>query len=228
MSTARGIAPGRPFESARVHAWLREGILAVDLKPGEAVAESEIAARFGTSRTPVREALLRLADEGLVEVRPQRGTYVARMSLPRIAEALFVREAVECAVLARVAAQSDRRALVRTLAATADAQAAAAAAGNTAEALAADTEFHHALVAASGLRGVWDVVARARDHHHRLRAIAVPELRSAKTAIADHRAIVHALRAGDGAGARVRMTAHLARNLVLAQEIARRYPGYFA
>jgi DNA-binding GntR family transcriptional regulator len=217
----------RPFESARVHAWLRQAILAVELVPGAMIAESEIAARFGTSRTPVREALLRLADEGLVEIRPQRGTYVARMSLARIEEALFVRTAVEGAVLQRVAAGADRAALVRALDAAVDAQAAAVAAGDTPAALDADTAFHPALVVASGLPGVWDVVARARDLHHRLRAIAVPQTDSAPRAITDHRAIVRALRAGDGAAAAARMAAHLARNLALARTIARRHPGYF-
>lgn len=227
-ASASAPALARPFESARVHVWLRAAILAVELKPGAMIAESEIAERFGTSRTPVREALLRLADESLVEIRPQRGTYVARMSLARIEEALFVREAVECAVLGRVALRDDRRSLVRELTAIVDAQAAAAAAGDTASALEADTRFHHALVAASGLPGVWEVVARARDLHHRLRAIAVPELGSARQAIADHRAIARALRAGDGASAQSRMAVHLARNLDLARTIARRNPGYFA
>lgn len=219
---------GRPFESARVHAWLRRAILDVSLRPGSALAESEIAARFGLSRTPVREALLRLAGEGLIEIRPQRGTYVARIALPRIEEALFVREAVECAVLARVAARADRAPVARQLAAIVDEQEAAAAAGDVAGALAADSRFHRALVDASGLPGVWEVVARARDLHHRIRAIAVPELGSARQAIADHRAIVRAVRAGDAARAQARMAAHLTRNLALARTIAARHPDYFA
>ena len=220
-------ATGRPFESTRVHAWLRRAILDVARKPGSALAEADIAARFGLSRTPVREALLRLAGEGLVEIRPQRGTYVARIALPRIEEALFVREAVECAVLARVAARADRAPIARGLAAIVDAQEAAAAAGDVAAALDADSRFHHALVAASGLPGVWGVVAQARDLHHRIRAIAVPELGSARQAIADHRAIVRAVRAGDAAQAQARMAAHLARNLALARTIAVRHPDYF-
>lgn len=223
-----GVTRDRTFESTRVHTWLREAILAVELEPGAMIAESDIAARFGTSRTPVREALLRLADEGLVEIRPQRGTYVARMSLARIEEALFVRAAVEGALLQRIVAREDRLPLVRALTRIVDAQAAAVAARDTPAALDADTAFHRALVEASGLPGVWDVVARARDLHHRLRAIAVPQANSAPRAIADHRAIVRAVRAGDGAAAATRMTAHLARNLALAREIARRDPGYFA
>ncbi len=70
--------------------WPRAAILDVRIVPGTVIVEADVARRFGSSRTPVREGLLRLADEGLVDVRPQRGTYVARLALPRIAEALFV------------------------------------------------------------------------------------------------------------------------------------------
>ncbi|HEX4884439.1 MAG TPA: GntR family transcriptional regulator [Casimicrobiaceae bacterium] len=214
--------------SMRIGAWLRRRILDVRMPPGAPIVEADIAQRFGTSRTPVREALLRLADEGLVDILPQRGTYVARLALPRIAEALFVRQAVECAVLERVVPRADRAALAARLAAVVDAHEAALDAGDVAGGFAADAQFHRELVAASGLPGVWDVVARAREMHQRIRAIAVPELGSARTAIAEHRAIVRALRAGRVDAARAAMARHVARNLALAEELARRHPDYFA
>jgi hypothetical protein len=90
----------------------------------------------------VREGLLRLADEALVEVGPQRGTYVARLALPRIAEALFVREAVECAVLERVIVRAD--------------------AGRVAMALAAIVKAHEAAMAAGDVQAGADFNARVR------------------------------------------------------------------
>lgn len=221
-----GIA-GRPSESARVHAALRDAILDVALPPGSPIAEPAIAERFGVSRTPVREALLRLAAEGLVDIRPQRGTFVARLSLPRIEEALFVRRAVECAILERIVAEADGAAVAAALTRIVEAQAAADRSGDVAAALDADTRFHRGLVEASAMPGVWDVVRTARDLHHRIRAIAVPELRSAAQAIRDHRAIVKAIRAGDTAAATRAMETHLSRNLALAKAIARDHPDYF-
>lgn len=214
--------------SMRIGAWLRGQILDVRQPPGAAIVEAAIAQRFRASRTPVREALLRLADEGLVDILPQRGTFVARLALPRIAEALFVRQAVECAVLERLAARADHAALARSLGAIVDAHAAAVDAGDDAAGFAADERFHRALVEASGLPGVWDVVARAREMHQRIRAIAVPELGSARAAVAGHRAVVRALRSGRADAARAAMARHLARNQALAREIARRHPDYFA
>lgn len=217
----------RPFESERVHAWLRQSILEVSLVPGAALAESEIAARFGTSRTPVREALLRLADEGLIEIRPQRGTYVSRMSLARLEEALFVREAVEGAVLRKLAAAPTRMEIVRELGAIVDRHETAVDRRDLAGTLAGDAAFHHSLVTASGMPGLWDVVGRARDLHHRLRALAAPEEPHARMAVADHRAILRAIRLGHGDVAYARLATHLGRNRDLARAIAKRHPGYF-
>ena len=221
------VIAGRLSESARIRAALRAAILDVARVPGAVIAEHDIAARFGVSRTPVREALLRLADEGLVDVKPQRGTFVARLSLKRIEEALFVRQAVECMILERVAAREDRAAIAARLGAIVAEQAAAIDAGDVGTALDADTRFHHAMVVASGLEGVWSVVGEARDLHHRIRAIAVPELGSAAQAIRDHRAIVRAVRDGDAARAARAMERHLDRNFALAKAIAALHPDYF-
>lgn len=217
----------RPL-SARVHAWLRDAILDLSLEPGAPIVEAEIAARFESSRTPVREALLRLADEALVEIRPQRGTFVARLSLPRIESAMFIRQAIESAVVRRIVARADRTAVGRALSSIVRRHAEAIAAGDVRAALEADTAFHRTLVDASGLPGVWDVVAQARELHHRIRAIAVPELGTGRQAVADHRRLVSALTAGRAAEAEQALAVHLSRNLELARAIAARHPGYFA
>ena len=216
----------RPL-NARIHDWLRSAILDLALEPGAAIVEADIAARFDASRTPVREALLRLADEELVEIRPQRGTYVARLSLPRIESAMFIRQAIECAVVRRLAARRDRAAIVAALAGIVRQHARALRDGDVRRALDADTSFHRALVDASGLPGVWEVVERARELHHRIRAIAVPELRTGRQAGAEHRRVVAALRGGTPARAEEALAAHLSRNVSLAREIARLHPGYF-
>ena len=206
---------------------IRAAIVNGEFGLGSQMSEAQLAQQLGVSKTPVREALLRLADEGLVDVKPQRGTFVARLSLKRIEEALFVRQAVECMILERVAAREDRAAIAARLGAIVAEQAAAIDAGDVGTALDADTRFHHAMVVASGLEGVWSVVGEARDLHHRIRAIAVPELGSAAQAIRDHRAIVRAVRDGDAARAARAMERHLDRNFALAKAIAALHPDYF-
>ena len=213
--------------SERIRTWLRGAILDVLVVPGAPLVEADIAARYRSSRTPVREALLRLQDEGLVEIRPQRGTYVAQLDLAQVEEAQFVRQAVEGAVIRRVCTIGANVALSAELALVLRQHAQANARNDDSGTRAADTAFHRTLVLASGLPGVWDVVARAREMHARIRAIAVPELGSGARALAEHRAVVRALRAGDGDGAVRAMTRHLDRNLELARVIARQHPDYF-
>ena len=210
-----------------MHAWLRESILDLALLPGAPIVEADIAARFDASRTPVREALLRLSDEELVEIRPQRGTYVAPLSLARIEAAIFIRKAIECAVLRQLASHDARGDLVRALASIVQRHVQALEAGDVKVALDADTAFHRRLIEASGLPDAWDVVARARELHHRIRAIAVPTMNTGTQAVADHRRVVTALKRGDAEAAEHALERHLSRNVALAREIAERHPAYF-
>jgi DNA-binding GntR family transcriptional regulator len=78
---------------------LRQAILSTRLLPGTPISENELAAAVGVSRTPIREAIRRLAEERLVEVTPQLGTIVARIDPARARQAVFVRQTIECEVL---------------------------------------------------------------------------------------------------------------------------------
>src|ERR671938_1085574 len=80
---------------AQVYAALRDAIIRAELAPGRQLSENELAAWLGVSRTPVREALVRLRDERLVAIVPQLGTYVSRISPQAVSDAHFIREALE-------------------------------------------------------------------------------------------------------------------------------------
>src|SRR5919112_241624 len=86
-----------------IYGQIRQDIILLRLRPGTRLSENELALRFGTSRAPVREALIRLAEEGLIEVQPQRGSFVSRISLASMQRARFVREALEIAIVRRAA-----------------------------------------------------------------------------------------------------------------------------
>src|SRR3954471_10676901 len=88
----------------RVYANLRDAIVRAELAPGRQLSENELAASLGVSRTPVREALQRLRDDRLVEIVPQLGTFVSRISNRALGDAQFVRESLECAAI-RLAAE---------------------------------------------------------------------------------------------------------------------------
>src|SRR5262245_19341886 len=96
-----------------IHRRLRADIVSMRRKPGEAISEKEIAARHGVSRTPVREALLRLADERLIDILPQSGTFVARIPVAALPEAIMVRKALEQLTAGLAAEHADRSDVAR-------------------------------------------------------------------------------------------------------------------
>jgi len=224
-TSATGTNPSALAE--RVFAQLRSDILHARLRPGEALSENGLAARLGVSRTPVREAVQRLVREGLVQVLPQRGSYVALLSIRRIRDALFVREAVETEIVRRILAAPENPTAIEALEASMERQTQALSAGDLEATMRADEDFHRTLLHSCALDGVWPIVAQARDMHQRTRAIAVPELQSGEQAVADHRAVVAGLRARDPAQALLAMSRHLQRNETLTMGVAALHPDYF-
>ena len=87
----------------RVYLQLRQRIVDMTLVPGTRIVERDIAEELGISRTPVHEAVQRLADEGLIEVVPRSGTFVARIPLDALEEAMLVRHALETAIIEKAA-----------------------------------------------------------------------------------------------------------------------------
>lgn len=97
----------------QVYERLRQAILRGTLAPGDRLSESEVARQFGISRQPVREAFIHLASDGLAEVRPQRGTYIRKISISAVLSARLIREAVEGDLIRIVAGQADAELLRR-------------------------------------------------------------------------------------------------------------------
>lgn len=211
----------------QVHVSLRADIVHARLRPGTLLSENQQALRLGVSRTPVRESIRRLVQEGWVHVLPQRGTRVSLLSLARIREALFVREAVETHGLRRLLAAAPDAQAWKQLDACIALQSHALKEQQLEATLNADAQFHRTLLDLCGMGAVWPVVAQARDMHQRVRAIALPELQSGQQALSDHRAIVRALRKGDAQAAVAALALHLRHNEVLVQKIAQLHPEYF-
>ena len=99
--------PRQGSNRERVYAELRRRIVTLDWPPGASLSENELAAQLSVSRTPVRESLILLADEGLVQIFPKLGSFVARIDPERVADAQFVREAIELANIPTAVEQAD-------------------------------------------------------------------------------------------------------------------------
>lgn len=213
--------------SSKVYATLRSEIQHARLRPGEPMSENQLAERLGVSRTPVREAVRRLVTEDLIHVLPQRGSFVSLLKMQSIREALFVREAVECQIVLAVMKLPNLPEVLQELDQIVRRQGDALGKHDVDATMAADEDFHRTLVNSTGLNGIWNVVAKARDLHQRVSAIAVPEMKTGQQAIKDHRAIVVALRNRDESMAMLEVRGHMQRIVKSTERLASLHPDYF-
>jgi GntR family transcriptional regulator, rspAB operon transcriptional repressor len=207
-----------------VYETLRRDVLTLELPPGAALSENELAARLGVSRTPVRESLILLAEEGLVQVFPQVGSFVSRVDPARVADAQFLREAVELASLEDLPARPDPE-LVRELRENLAAQRRPGL--DVEEFFALDEAFHHALLRLSGHGNAWTTVVSAKGHLDRARRLGL-QATAPPTFTDQHVEILDAVLAGDGTGARRAMRAHLRAVFDDVERIRERTPELFA
>lgn len=205
---------------------LRQAIVEMGLKPGEALSEKEVATRYGISRQPVREAFIKLAEAGLVQILPSRGTFVVRISVRDVLNARFLREAIECA-LVRTAAVVAQSADIERLENIVEEQCSAEASGDPARFYALDEAFHRALAEICECDAALRVVEGARAQMDRVRFLSLPEATPISTLIAQHRTIVEALARGDGTAAETAMKTHLREILSALPRLAGRYPDLF-
>jgi GntR family transcriptional regulator, rspAB operon transcriptional repressor len=214
--------------SARVQAYaaLRDAILRAELEPGRQLSENELATRLGVSRTPIREALVRLRDERLVEIVPQLGTFVTRISSSAVADAQFIREALECACVRRaaeLATEDDVAALEDIL----RAQERARDAGDFDSFYVLDDTYHQSLCDLSEHQAVWPVSLRARGHLNRIRRLSMPVPSYMDLMIEQHRNVLGAVADHDAGGAETLLRDHLRNVLQEVPRIRAQHPGFF-
>jgi GntR family transcriptional regulator, rspAB operon transcriptional repressor len=214
--------------SARAHVYvaLRDAIITAALAPGRQLSENELAARLGVSRTPIREALQRLREERLVEVVPQLGTFVTRISTTAVGDAQFVREALECAAIREAAVRAGEHD-VAALDVIVRHQEETEAAEDYDRFYALDEELHRAFCDLSGHAIAWSLTQRAKGHLNRIRRLSLPEPGYLQEMIAEHRAVIAAVAAHDADAAEQSLRHHLRMVLSSLPAIRAQHPDYF-
>ncbi len=204
---------------------LREQILNLELVPGTVLSRAELAAHYGLSQTPIRDALIKLGEEGLVDIFPQHATVVSRIDISSATQAHFLRRAIESEIAATLAAKPDA-ALIKRLRAQIDVQAALI--GNAREFIEADRAFHRLMYEAAGVPELYELVRKRSGHVDRLRILHLPTAGKERAILKDHRGIVDAIAKGEGAAAQAAVRGHLSGTLGKVEEIRGRFGGYFA
>ena len=210
----------------RIFQELRSAIVTMRLPPGQALSENDIATRMAVSRQPVREAFIKLSEIGLVRIRPQRGTFVVKISTKQVTDARFVREAVEVAVVRRAceALTEDTLAALREnlvlqrKAAMEDAPAAF---------LALDEAFHRGLALGIDCEYAWTVVEEVKAQMDRVRYLSMPQATPFARLVEQHTAILDAVEAHDQVRAEAAVRRHLSEILTSLPLLERAHPDLF-
>lgn len=212
--------------AAEIFDVLREEIVSLRLSPGAPLQRAELQRRFGLSSTPLRDALMRLQEERLVEVFPQHATMVSLIDLAAAERAQFLRKSVEIEVV-RLLAQDPARAPVDRLRSLIRQQTTFADLGEHEAFTTADGQFHRTMFEAAGVSDLWLLVRRESGHIDRLRRLNLPVEGKSREIILAHAAITEAIAAGIPDAAQAAMREHLSRSLLFAPALRERHPAYF-
>ena len=218
--------PDRRTTADEVFSVLQRDIASLRLPPGAKLSEVDVAGRLEVSRQPVREALIRLDEIGLVQIRPQKATTVRRFSLASIRHARFVRCAIEIEAV-REACTSRLRSVERPLELNLERQRLAIEAGRTRRFHELDQEFHRLLCRAAGHEPAFEAITAHRFETDRLCLLSLGAWEERELALGDHEHIAERARAGDVRAATAGMRAHLARLDRVIDVVRAKHADYF-
>ncbi len=211
----------------RVYQVLRDAIVQLQLRPGNNLSEAEIASQLGVSRQPVREAFIKLSEAGLVEIRPQRGTFVRLISMQEVENAQFLREAIEVAVV-RKASQLASQQSISQLREIIEQQHIAAAKGDHSGFLRLDEGYHQAIAGSANCDDAWRVLDSLKAQMDRVRYLSLPQATPLEVIIDQHARIVDAIEAGLPDDAEAAMHVHLREILKSLPKLAEEETNFFA
>lgn len=209
-----------------VYTALKNSIMSLQLKPGTVMSTQEIATKLNVSRTPVREAFIRLQREGLVDIYPQKETIVSKINLNRVREERFIRESLEIAVLSLFIKKCTERDIAN-LRMIIQAQKKFCEEKDYIQFLEMDIEFHKIFYDVAEQQLAWDTIKNVNGHYNRIRLMSVWSEEIIYNAIKQHEDIVDAILKKDERKARQEMTYHLEKLIVEKNIMVKEYPEYF-
>lgn len=200
--------PGPTSLKQQVYEVIKEAILTLRFKPGDALVEAELAERLGVSKTPVRDALSDLEKEGLVVRVLHKGTYVSRITKRDICEIFELRAVLE-GLAARLATPHMTSEDLERLATLLREQDEYLAKGDIANASLCNRRFHAAIIEKAGRHRLHDILAHLEDHTRRFRVLSDHLHGRLNKSTGEHAKVLDALRRQDAEAAERMMQAHL-------------------
>lgn len=216
------------IRSARdqVYYWLKEDIMKFRLIPGTHISEKEISGKYEVSRTPVREAFLQLAKEGLLEIYPQKGTRVSLIDLDLVEEARFMRENLEKAV-AELACRDFPEQTMIELEQNVKMQEMSIDQKNYESLFDLDEAFHNLIFEGCRKANIWSAIQQMNVPFRRIRFLRLAADFNWDTIYEQHAALIEAIKAHQPSEARRIAEEHLKLVIVDKEMLIEEFPGYF-
>jgi GntR family transcriptional regulator, rspAB operon transcriptional repressor len=213
--------------SQRVYDDLRERIVSLELPPGTTLSRSALARQYDISLTPIREAMQRLEQDGLIRIFPQSKTVVTKIDVAQLYEVHFLRVAVEAEVARRLAEAPDPAHLKKARAILTMQETLVGNLEETGLFNELDEAFHQTLFAAVGQLNLHAMLKAKAGHLSRLRRLDLPKGNKMRSIMKWHWAVLEAIEAGQPQAAQEAMREHLAGSVKRIEAMQREYPDYF-
>jgi len=216
-----------PTETARDYALraIKENIVSLDLEPGASISENEVSGFLGVSRTPVREAIQELSKAAVIEIYPQRGSYVALIDSSLVEESRFLRKVLDIAVIEEACDLATEVDIAR-IEENVSLQEFYLQNGMPDKVFGLDDEFHKLIYSAAKKETLHAMRSNIMLHFDRVRTLSMKTVKDTKI-VNDHRQMLEAIKSKDKETSRMLVEKHLSRYHIDEAEIRAAYPQYF-
>lgn len=210
-----------------IYSEVKNRILNLDYKPGQMISETEISELLNVSRTPVREVFIRLSYEKLINIYPQKGTFVSLIDLSFVKESVYMRNLLECQIAGEIIDNGIKelpQEIKKNIRLQKDL---VENGGSIQEFLELDNDFHKAIFKAVEHSTIWDIISTTRIHYNRFRLLSMFEPEMLGRVFKEHFDIMNMIEAGDKAHCNLLLKQHHYNGLEHADILKRKYPDYF-
>ncbi|WP_282935919.1 GntR family transcriptional regulator [Paenibacillus sp. RC67] len=209
-----------------VHQTLKKNIMELRLEPGRFISEKDVIEMLQVSRTPIREAFVRLSQEELIETVPQKGSFISLIDLQHVEESRFIRETLESAVVREACAVLSTEQVMH-LQNLLNLQQLCASEHNYERLFELDEEFHQAIVTGCGKIRTWTMIQQMSTHYNRIRFLRLASNTDWESILNQHQGIVQAIRDKNAEQAERIMKEHLSMLDIDKTQLKEKYPTYF-
>lgn len=209
-----------------VYRVLKHNIINMHLVPGQNISEKEMADVLNVSRTPVREGFIKLSQEELLDIYPQKGTYISMIDLNHVEESRFMRASLEQAVI-RLACKAFPADVLFELQLNLNMQELCVGENNHDKLFKLDEDLHGLIFTGCNKKRVWMAIQQMSTHFNRVRILNLVASLHWENIVAEHRQVIEAIKNKDSAQAECVIEQHLTRVIYDQAELKVQYPDYF-